>query len=91
MVTVEEIKKEYKELEPSSGIRRVELWKFVQGLKNLTPDEFGGWLIGQEIHPKSKIIRAIDLWNNTVEDFVRGIYIIRDEIRKGEWKIREVV
>lgn len=86
---VEEMWGEYQKLEPSSGIRRIELWKFVQSLKDKTPDEFGGWLIAQEIEAKSKIVRAIDLWNYTVEGDLELVRLIRREIEEGKWKIKE--
>jgi len=48
-------------------ITRQDLWDFIQEHKMRTKDEFGGWLIGQEVRRTNKIIMAIDLWNDAVE------------------------
>lgn len=84
-----EMEKAYEEIGPASGIRRAELWKFVQDLKGKTPDEFGGWLFVQEARPKSKVVRAIDLWNYTAEGDMEAVRRIRREIEKGEWNVKE--
>ena len=47
-------------------IKRIDLWNFVQAHKGRPKDEFGGWLLGQEIRRTDKIIMAVDLWNDVV-------------------------
>jgi hypothetical protein len=53
-------------------IKRIDLWNFIQEHKDKTKDEFGGWLIGQEIEATSKIIMAIDLWNEVISDRLKA-------------------
>ena len=49
-------------------ILREDLWRFLQEHKDKTKDEFGGWLIVQEVRRTDKIIMAIDLWNDSVNE-----------------------
>jgi len=49
-------------------ITRQNLWDFIQEHRNKPKDEFGGWLLGQEIDRKDKIIMAIDLWNDSIKE-----------------------
>ncbi|MBW2561189.1 MAG: hypothetical protein JRE40_10110 [Deltaproteobacteria bacterium] len=86
---MEEMWREYEKLKPASTIRRIELWKFIQTLKDKSPDEFGGWLWVQEVRPASKIVRAIDLWNYTVEGDTESVMRIKREIKEGKWEIKE--
>ena len=55
-----------KQMTKENLITRQELWDFIQEHKNKPKDEFGGWLIGQEIRRTDKMIMAIDLWNEAV-------------------------
>lgn len=48
---------------PDADIRNRDIWKFIQDHKNKTPDELGGWLIGQSVNPTDKIVKAICAWN----------------------------
>jgi len=48
-------------------IKRIDVWDFIQQHKEQTKDEFGGWLIGQEVRRTDKMIMAIDLWNEMVQ------------------------
>ena len=48
-------------------ITREDLWRFIQEHKDKTKDEFGGWLIGQEVIRTDKMIMAVDLWNDVVQ------------------------
>jgi len=84
-----EYEKLYEKLKPASTIRRIELWKFIQDLKDKSLDEFGGWLWVQEMRCTSKIVRATDLWNYTVEGNEDGVKKIKKEIREGRWKVKE--
>ena len=51
----------------NAKITRQDLWDFIQEHKNKEKDEFGGWLINQEINRTDKQIMAIDNWNETIE------------------------
>jgi len=62
-----------KEMTKENLIIRQDLWDFIQEHKDKTKDEFGGWLLGQEIRRTDKIIRAVDLWNEVAKEFLRGI------------------
>ena len=48
-------------------ITREDLWQFIQVHKDKTKDEFGSWLLGQEVRRTDKMIMAIDLWNDMVQ------------------------
>lgn len=48
-------------------ITRQDMWDHVQRHKDKTKDEFGGWLVGQEIKRTDKTIMAVDLWNDIVK------------------------
>ena len=52
-------------------IKRIDLWNFIQDHKERTRDEFGGWLLMQEIRRTDKMIMAIDLWNDMVQQKLR--------------------
>ena len=47
-------------------IRRRDLWNFIEEHKDQTKDQFGGWLILQEVRRTDKMIMAVDLWNDMV-------------------------
>jgi hypothetical protein len=63
-----------KKMNEKNIIKRIDLWNFIQEHKDKTKDEFGGWLIGQEIESTSKIIMAIDLWNKVISDRLKEKY-----------------
>lgn len=52
-------------------IKRIDLWNFIQDHKEQAKDEFGGWLIGQEVRRTDKMIMAVDLWNEMIEQKLR--------------------
>ena len=53
-------------------IKRIDLWNFIQDHKGKTRDEFGGWLVSQEVRRTEKMIMAVDLWNEMIEQKFRG-------------------
>jgi len=56
-----------KQMIKENEITREDLWRFIQAHKDETKDEFGGWLIVQEVAERTdKLIMAIDLWNDAV-------------------------
>lgn len=63
-----------KQMTKDNLIIRIDLWNFIQEHKGKTKDEFGGWLINQEVNRTDKIIMAIDLWNETVGNKLEGDY-----------------
>jgi len=58
----------FKQMTKDNRILREDLWRFLQEHKDKTKDEFGGWLIVQEVRRTDKIIMAIDLWNDSVNE-----------------------
>ena len=68
----------FKQMTKDNRILREDLWRFLQEHKDKTKDEFGGWLIGQELKRTDKIIMAIDLWNDSItEKMGRELYELR--------------
>jgi hypothetical protein len=47
-------------------ITRQDLWDFIQAHKTKSKERFGGWLLSQEINRRDKMIMAIDLWNDMI-------------------------
>lgn len=56
-----------KQMTKENLITRQNLWDFLQTHKNESKDDFGGWLIGQEVTRTDNVIMAVDLWNDVVE------------------------
>jgi len=76
-----------KQMTEENLIKRIDLWNFIQDHKGKTMDEFGGWLIGQEVRRTDKMIMAIDLWNEMTEQKLRREEI--EMIRKRKLMLKE--
>lgn len=60
-----------KQMVKENRITREDLWRFIQAHKDKTKDEFGGWLIGEEVVRTDKMVMAIDLWNDAVTEKIK--------------------
>lgn len=73
-----------KQMTKENRITREDLWRFLQEHKDKTKDEFGGWLIGQEVVRTDKMVMAIDLWNDAVTEKLKQELFKRRKTTFGE-------